>query len=167
MDWKAVVKTVTPVLGAALGGPLAGPVLAVLGQALGVGSTEEEVAAKVVSASPEQLLALKQAEQGFQESMAKLGVDLEKVNSEDRDSARKMHMAMGDWVTPSLAIGITIGFFSLLGLTAFVELHNQQVIDILIGSLGTAWISVVTFYFGSSKGSQNKDKLLYNSTPRE
>ena len=36
---------------------------------------------------------------------------------------------------------------------------------LLLGSLGTAWTGVISFYFGSSASSQNKDQLLHQSTP--
>jgi hypothetical protein len=35
----------------------------------------------------------------------------------------------------------------------------------MLGSLGTAWISVVAFWFGSTNSGQKKDVMLYNSTP--
>jgi len=38
-------------------------------------------------------------------------------------------------------------------------------IEIMLGSLGTAWTGVVAFYFGSSASSQKKDDLLHKSTP--
>ena len=60
-----------------------------------------------------------------------------------------------------LALLITAGFFSILGL---MWMHPEATISdpllIMLGSLGTAWTAVVTFYFGSSSGSQAKDYML-------
>lgn len=55
------------------------------------------------------------------------------------------------WVQETLAITITVGFFGLLILTILRHTpENSDIVDILLGSLGTAWISVINFYFGSS-----------------
>jgi len=42
--------------------------------------------------------------------------------------------------------------------------HGTE-IDIMLGSLGTAWSGIISFYFGSSSSSQSKDSMIYNSTP--
>ena len=53
----------------------------------------------------------------------------------------------------------------LFGLmTGKVDSTNQALM-IMLGSLGTAWVSIISFYFGSSSGSQKKDQMIYNSTP--
>ena len=65
---------------------------------------------------------------------------------------------------PILAITVTIGFFGLLAymLKYDVPTANKSLLDIMLGSLGTAWISIVGYYFGSSKGSDDKNKIIDN-----
>ena len=67
-----------------------------------------------------------------------------------------------DYIVPILAGVVTIGFFGLLALMFYsvVPIENRQIIDIMIGSLGTAWITIVGYYFGSSMGSQKKDETI-------
>lgn len=65
-------------------------------------------------------------------------------------------------ILPILALTITIGFFGLLiymfGNT--VPKDNERILDIMLGSLGTAWVTVVSFFFGSSMSSHAKDTTL-------
>ena len=101
MDWKNVVGTVAPVLGAALGGPLGGAAVSVISEALGLNEkTEDAIKNALSGTTPEQLLALKNADQAFAVKMEELGLrreelsfakvkDMEVIASGDRDSARK------------------------------------------------------------------------------
>jgi hypothetical protein len=66
---------------------------------------------------------------------------------------------------PTLAIGVTVGFFGILFGLMFGQIEHAPQIDIMLGSLGTAWTGIIAFYFGSSAGSQAKDDLLHQSTP--
>jgi uncharacterized membrane protein len=55
------------------------------------------------------------------------------------------------WVQETLAMVITVGFFGLLILTILHHTpENSDIVDLLLGSLGTAWITVINFYFGAS-----------------
>ncbi len=68
-------------------------------------------------------------------------------------------------IMPLLTIVVTLGFFSLLiyMLKYEVPKSNERIMDILLGSLGTAWITMISFYFGSSKGSEDKSKIIHES----
>lgn len=166
-DWKALVGTVAPTIATALGGPLAGlGVKAVVG-ALGLtdGSGEKEIAAAMASATPDQLLALKKADQEFAVKMAELDIDLERINAEDRNSARQREISTGDSMTPrALAFLVTVGFFGVLaymltkGLPA--ESGGRDAMLLMLGSLGTAWSGIVAYYFGSSAGSKQKSDAM-------
>lgn len=53
--------------------------------------------------------------------------------------------------------------FALVILLMFLEIPegNKSIVDMSIGLLiGTGVIGVITFYYGSSAGSQSKDKML-------
>lgn len=89
-DWKNIVKAVAPTIGTALGGPLAGLGIKALSEAL-LGKedgTEAEVAAAVAGANPEQLMAMKKADQDFAIKMKELDIDLDKAFIADTSDAR-------------------------------------------------------------------------------
>jgi hypothetical protein len=159
-----IVKTVAPTIATAMGGPLAGMAVRTLSETL-LGKpdgTQEELAAAAAAATPDQLLALKNAENSFKLEMKKLDVDLERISAGDRDSARQMAMQNPrDWTPRALAGVITVGFFGVLMYMLMFGLPaagGGEAMLVMLGTLGTAWGAVVSFYFGSSAGSRAKDE---------
>ena len=170
MDWKNVVGKVAPMLGAALGGPLGGAAVGVIADALGLNeATEGAIKAALSGTTPEQMLALKNADQLFAIKMKELGFanerDMETLAAGDRDSARKREMAVGDSTTRNLAYAITIGFFSVLFSLMFTDVDsNKEILYVMLGALGSAWAGVIAYYFGSTATSKQKNELLARST---
>ncbi len=169
-DWRALVKSIAPTIGTALGGPLGGVAGMALAKVLGVpdasSGDDTALAAAVQGASPSQLIALKEADQAFAVQMERLGFEniqaLEAIAAGDRANARDREVKTGDWTPKALAIVITLGFFGLLGYLMKSEppAGSRDILNIMLGSLGAAWLGVVTYYFGSSAGSARKDEIL-------
>jgi hypothetical protein len=163
-DWKSLVGTVAPTLATALGGPMAGMAVKAISSSLGLsdGATEKDLSAALQGASPEVLAQIQKADQEFALEMEKLGVDLEKIAQQDRDSARNREIATGDNAPKVLAGVIVTGFFATLSCVAFLEIpvSSQQPVNILLGSLTALLIQVGNYYFGSSAGSKEKTKHL-------
>ena len=167
MDWKQIVGTVAPWIGTALGGPLGGMAVGALADALGLSDKTEDALKQAISgATPEQMLALKKADQDFAARMQELGFQntqaLEKIASDDRDSARKREMTVLDWTPRILACAITVGFFTVLATMMRNELpkEGRDALLIMLGALGTSWTSVIAYYFGSTAGSRAKTDLI-------
>ena len=166
-DWKKLVASVAPMIGTALGGPLGGSAVAAIAAAFGIaGDDEQAVAAAVANATPEQLLALRSADHDFKAKMAELGFkneqELARLSVEDRSSARSREISIKDKTPAVLAFVVTIGFFGIL---AFMLVQSppegaRDVLNIMLGALATAWISIVAYYFGSSSGSAEKTRLM-------
>lgn len=160
-----LVRTVAPSIASAVGGPLAGMATKAISEAL-LGKpdgTEQELLQAVDRATPDQLLALKRAEQTFAVQMRELDIDLERIAVADRDSARNREVKTRDWTPKVLAALITVGYFGAL----FYMLRNglpqhggSEAMLVMLGTLGTAWGGVVAYYFGSSAGSRAKDELM-------
>ena len=168
-DWKKLVRTVAPGLATALGGPLAGAAVqsisqAVLGKPDG---TEEEVAAAVVSGGTDALLKIKEADNAFTIKMKELGVDIERVHQQDRDSARNREVRTGDVWTPRILAGVIVGGFLTMVymvLSGYVEGLKDPIVAGMVGTL-IGYVSakadqVTSYYFGSSAGSAAKTELM-------
>lgn len=155
-DWRSVVGTVAPAIATALGGPLAGLATSAVAKAFGLGAevSEDEVVAAVRGATPEQLLALKQADQQFALEMNRLGVDLERIAAQDRDSARRREIEAHDSWTPRLLAASVM--LATLALEAWVLLHGYppevpgEVVGRVLGTFDSAAVLVLSYYFGSS-----------------
>lgn len=65
-------------------------------------------------------------------------------------------------MTPILALLITVAFFGLLAYLCKypVPPENKDILNIMLGSLGTAWVGVVGYYFHTSLSSSKKDDMI-------
>ena len=162
MEWLAQIA---PGIATALGGPLAGLAVTAISKALGIDEKDVEKTISSGKLSADQLTSIKLAEIELQKQAQELGLNFEKLATEDRDSARTMQAATKSIVPPVLAFSVTVGFFGILFALMTGYAQKSDELMIMLGSLGTAWTGIIGFYFGSSAGSQDKDKMLYNSTP--
>lgn len=156
-----VLRTVAPTLALAVGGPF-GPIAAAALHAA-LGSTDEKSAeTALLSATPDQLLALKGAENAFTERMKELGIAEEKLSFDDTADARAREIAVKDSTPKVLAYLTTFGFFAALIGTFYVPIpdSSKAIIYSMIGSLGTVWITQQGYYFGSSSGSASKTDTI-------
>lgn len=168
MDLLKIVGAVAPTIATAIGGPLGGMAMKVVADVLGLpaDSSEKDVSKAMASATPDQLLALKQADQDFAVRMRELDIDLEKIAASDRDSARRREAQVRDWMPRVLAFVIVAGFMGtvFMVLLGYVEGMKDPLmattVGTLIGFVSAKAEQVVAYYFGSSSSSQQKTQLL-------
>lgn len=167
MDWKKVVSTVAPWIGTALAGPFGGMAVEAAANALGLTEkTADAIKTAIGGATPEQMLALKQADQAFSLQMQELGfkqvTDLEALAVGDRKDARAMHAATRSWVPAALSVLITMGFLGLLTgmMLGKLQAEDNQAMLLMLGALGVAFGQVINFWLGSTADSHRKTDLL-------
>lgn len=165
VDWKKVVGAVAPGLATALGGPLAGAAVGVLAHELlgRADAPEADVAQAVAAGGVGVLEKIRAADVAFKTRMRELDVDIEKLHQADRVSARDREAKTGDvWTPRVLALLITGGFFGVLGwlLVQGKPTDGGDALLVMLGALGGAWASVVSYFFGSSAGSAAKTAIL-------
>lgn len=62
---------------------------------------------------------------------------------------------------------IALGFFAILALIIFREFPspNKELLYMMLGILGAKFSDVVGYFYGSSKGSSDKNELLGSKPP--
>ena len=190
MDWKKLVRAVAPTLGAALGGPLAGSAVKVLSEAV-LGrdnATQDEIAEAVLHGlSPESIVALKQADQAFSVRMRELDIDLARLNVDadraymaDTQDARQKHA--GDRAVFWLGISVLLTFAGVMTavlwgsfalMTGGITVQDVAIVGMVSGLIGTVvgYVAanaqqVVAYFFGSSRGSQQKTEAMAAAVDR-
>lgn len=170
-DWKSLIRTAAPTISGLIGGPIAGVAVSALAEGLlgpdvkdqTVEQKQEALEAYLSqSATPETLSKIREIDASFNVQMRKLDIDLEQVHAGDRANARERETMLKDWTPRALAMSVTLGVFCLLGCLIFVDNIPESsvtLLNVMLGALCTAWISVIQYYFGSSKDSSDKDFL--------
>jgi hypothetical protein len=166
MNFKDIIKSLAPTLGAAIGGPFGGAAVQfavekLTGEKIPDSSAGMKVLEQfVLGASPDQLAQLKTIENAFLLKMEELGIRKEELNAQDRDSARKLAISRG--MTPQVVMSTiyTTGYFILLYLFLLGDTNipvGQETLAIsLISILAGSQVQIMNFWFGSSSGSKDK-----------
>lgn len=173
MDWKTILGTVAPWLATAITGPLGGLAAGAVADALGLSDkTEGALKAALADVTPEQMMALKQADEAFSLKMQEFGFAntqaLEQIAQQDRADARQREIKTGDSITPRLiACVVMAGFFAILLVMMFrgIPPESKEPALILLGALGSAFAGTISYYFGSTAGSAEKSRLLAQAAP--
>lgn len=173
-DWKGVIRNVAPALATTFGTPLAGTAASflcekLLGEKPGEGDTAKSIEKKISAYiennnNPDTLIKLKELDSKFKLDMEKLGIDVYKIDAEDRSSARERQVAMRDWTPNILAFVILTIFgivlYKVLGGGLTIEAGVRDIAFIMIGALIANTNQVISYFFGSSKGSKDKTAAL-------
>lgn len=182
MDWKSIVKSVAPILGTALGGPLAGTAIKVLGETILGDSeaTETQVQEALLKGlNPDALVKLKEADQAFAIKMKELDIDVAKLQLSEKNmyvsdtqDARKYKDDKVFWLGvvilctfAGVMCAALFGSYALL--TGNLPIKDASVVGMVSGFVGTIIgyaaanaQQVVGFFFGSSAGSSKKTDAL-------
>ena len=153
-----ILKGLAPAVATVVGGPLGGLAITALASKFGVADDVAAVA-KAIAGDPD--AAAKLAE-----------IDLKQFQAEsaDRDSARQRESAvaaaggsqLAQLVVPILALGTVSLTFVFIGILLFkvIDTAQQQLVIFALGYATAAAQQVLSYYFGSSKSSQDKTSAL-------
>ena len=145
-----IIGSVAPTLGTALGGPLGGMAGDVISKILGVDNNPASLEKAIATATPEQLMEIKKAEKEFETKMKELDVDLYKLETAEKQDARKTFSK--DWTARIIGIAMVGGFLGYIFLVTLQppEQNSEALINLVLGYLGGLASAVISFYFGAS-----------------
>lgn len=168
-DWKSLLKTVAPILGAALGGPLGGAAASFIAAQLGLDNKTVASVTALLSTgqlTPEQIGQLRLAEMDMKKFMADHDIKLEQLAADDRNSARKMASETRAITPAILTWVIVVSFIAIEGAMLFgvKTMASDLVVGRILGTLDTSLGLVLAFWFGSNSGSARTKELLAQAT---
>ena len=126
-------------------------------------TTTDQLALLLAKPNADQITKLKEAELAFTQKMKELDINIVQIAANDMASARQREITTGDHLTPRvLAVLVSVGFFGILSwmLNNAIPASGKEALLVMLGALGTGWTAVLSYYFGSSAGSFDKNAVL-------
>jgi hypothetical protein len=158
MEW---LKAIAPTVVTALGGPLAGMALAAVSKTLNIAPEEVQDVLNSNKLTAEQVASIQIAELELKKQAQSMNIDFEQLAVADRKSARDMQVATKSYLVPLLAVIIVTSFVGVVVSTlAGFSTIDSVMAGTLIGYLSAKADQVLSFFFGSTAGSQRKTELL-------
>ena len=171
-DWKDVGKSLAgnglKLLGTVLGGPLGAKVGGMVAGALGLESDSPDAVENAIAQDPQALVKLRELEMQHKTELRKLQLEEIRLQLGDVQNARdreiKITASTGerDINLYLLAWLVVLGFFVLVSFMYFISLPEKNIgpINQLFGAMATGFGMVLQYFFGSSKSSKDKDKVI-------
>lgn len=173
MDWQSLVKTVAPAIGNLL--PLPPPLGALAAKELAAvvlpgkpDPAPEELAKAAQAMTPEQMALLKERGLQFASAMKKLGVDVLRIEADDRSSARNLLVAVRSRMPAFLTVYVVLTFTAVMVWAVWgghwgipvPEGAAGNILMIGVGLIVREVTAAFAFWMGSSDGSKAKDQAL-------
>ncbi|MFC1477249.1 hypothetical protein ACFL6L_02170 [candidate division KSB1 bacterium] len=167
MDWKSIGESVikkAPLIGKAVSGGMFTDVVAA---ALGADHDPQSIS-DAVKNDPDAYVKLKDLESKYTVELQEISLQLDKARLQDKRDVREREYEMArigksNWPLYSLGALIAFGFFAALTIIIFKGLpegENNNLLMLMVGGLISNFTAVVSYFFGSSKGSAEKNALL-------
>jgi len=176
MDWPklgAKIAQTAPLLGSLIGDPAgaaAGSAIKLIAGSLGLdpNSVDPEEINQIITKNPEAMNKLHQVETRHEIELQKLIIESQRLELVDIADARNREISITkttgrrDIQLYALAWIVVSGFFGLCWALMRIPLPpaSNDVVFILFGSMASGFTMVLTYFFGSSRSSQDKTQLL-------
>ena len=165
------LMSVAPTIASALLGPLGGVAVAGLGKIFGIDNATTTDMTKAIQSgklTPDQLADIQKLELQFKNDEAERGFKYSELEFKDRDSARNLAVQTHS-ITPSLLTWLVVVLvLTAEGLMLFNVVPpgaDPIILGRILGTMDSALIMVLSFWFGSNSNSQRKTELLAQANP--
>jgi hypothetical protein len=145
---------------------MAGIAVTALGNALGWADATKDDVQKMLQTgqlSGDQLAAVKKAELVLKQHESDNGFKFAELEIRDRESARQMQIANKSW-TPEilswLIVVVTLGLEGAVLIYGVPAQAPELLVGRILGTLEGAFMTVIAFWLGTSRSSQNKDATI-------
>jgi hypothetical protein len=181
MDWKDIGRSLisqgAPLLGGLLGGPAGAAAGKMVAGLFGADPDNPDEVMNAIQGDPEAMAKIRRFETKHQEKLQELQLEETKAFLADVDSARQREAAIvaatGEKDTHLYVLAyIVVGaFFALTAYLAYgqlnpaksetaIDLSQNPLIMMIVGGVIAGFTQVLSYFFGSSKGSATKNKML-------
>jgi hypothetical protein len=164
MSWLNKLKDYAPSIASAIlsgGATLPQLALKAISDATGIDVSSEDSAKNVIeSATPEQMLKIKQADNSFKIRMRELDNELTATELKDVQNARDSHKhsAMPMVICLALTAMVTMGAVGLF--TLDIPDENKEIAYLLFGTLLAKWGDSIAYWVGTTRSSAEKSRGL-------
>lgn len=157
-----VLKTVAPMIGTAIGGPFGAIAGTLVSKALGTDTSDDKsTETALLAATPDQLVALKKAENDFTVQMKTLGVQEEQLQYADVASARDLEEKTHSAWPGILSALTTLALIIEIGVRTYgIQGAQDPVTSQLVGTLQAGWIACLTYWVGSTRQGAVNQKAI-------
>lgn len=186
MEWKEIAGTISsfaPSIGALVGGPVGAGVgtgIKLLAKAFGLNedATPDQIN-QIITTDPEAALKLKMAEMSYQLELNKQELEETKTYLEDIQNSRSREiefvrttgkrdylqavLAIFGWLAP---VGLIV-FLLVFGLPTEISADAAALIGGFIGIIISEYKTIYQYFFGSSKGSEQKTNYIIGENERK
>ncbi len=158
---KTIIRKGAPLLGGVIGGPGGAAIGGLIAKVFGGDPADPKDLLARVESDNDAMLKLAEIESTNEVRLAEIAFR----NTESaRDREVQVTQATGklNWPMYVLAAIIVLGFFGVMLAMFFrvIPTGSREIALMLFGSLSANFGAVVNYFFGSSKGSADKDKLM-------
>jgi hypothetical protein len=163
-----ILEQIAPTIATALLGPAGNIAISLVSKALGIDEKDVQSTIESGKLTSDQLASIKQAEIELKAKAQELGLNFEKLATDDRKSARDMQVSTKSFVPALLSILIVVGWSMVqyFLLTHIIAQEMRELVARVLGTLDGALMLVLGFYFGGIHNASETNEMLHRSTPQ-